>query len=70
MWDTVSLRRQLDPRINWREAIRRHRQSLWMSRPTYANWLGVGVMSIKRWETGINEPCRVSRSLLRAKGIV
>jgi DNA-binding transcriptional regulator YiaG len=69
-WNTATLRRQLNTQINWREAVRAHRREMGMTREEYANWLDVGVMSVKRWELGWFKPTRVSRSLLRAKGVV
>jgi len=69
-WNTSTLNRQLARQINWREAVRNDRRERGMTRQEYADWLDVGLMSVKRWELGWFRPCRVSRSLLRAKGVV
>jgi DNA-binding transcriptional regulator YiaG len=67
MWQTARYR----PVSNWSETIRNHRVNVkHMTQREYAEWLDVGRMSILRWEAGLFAPCRVSRALLRAKGVV
>ena len=75
MWQTQRYRQQNTPERqaeidNWAERIRVFRRNKGMTQREFAEWLDVGRMSILRWEAGLFPPCRVSRALLRAKGVV
>ena len=58
------------PNQGWRRTITQFRIDKGMSQREFAEWLGVGRMSIQRWELGINAPSLMACSLLRAKGIM